>query len=37
MKNQSYSQYVGKEKVLAIWTLYAASLVIIFLGVAFGV
>ncbi len=37
MKNQPYSQYVEKEKVLAIWTLYSASLVIILIGVAFGV
>ena len=37
MKNQTYSPYVGKEKRLAIWTLYVASLVITLLGVAFSV
>lgn len=37
MKNQTASPYVGKEKSIAIWTLYVASLAIILIGAAFGV
>ena len=37
MNNQAYSPYVGKEKTLAIWSLYVASLVIILIGASFGV
>ena len=37
MKNQAYSPYVGKEKAIAIWTLYVTSLGITLIGVSFGV
>ena len=37
MKNQAYSPYVGKEKIIAIWTLYVASLGITLIGLSFGV
>ena len=37
MKNQAYSPYVGKEKIIAIWTLYVASLGITLVGLSFGV
>ena len=37
MKNTAYSPYVGKEKTIAIWALYVASLVIILIGASFGV
>ena len=36
MKNQAHSPYVGKEKKIAIWTLYAASLGITLIGLSFG-
>ena len=37
MKNEAYSPYVGKEKRLAILTLYTVSVVIILIGAAFGI
>ena len=37
MKKHVYSPYVGKEKIIAIWTLYVASLGITLVGLSFGV
>ena len=37
MKKHVYSPYVGKEKIIAIWTLYVASLGITLIGLSFGV
>jgi len=37
MKNGAYSPYVGKEKLVAIWTLYITSILIILIGVSYGI
>lgn len=37
MKKKTYSPYVGKEKLIAIWTLYVASMAIMLIGASFGV
>lgn len=37
MKKKTCSPYVGKEKLIAIWTLYVASMAIMLIGAFFGV
>ena len=37
MKNQMSAQYVGKEKIVPIITLYVVSCVIVLIGASFGI